>query len=262
MLRETRNKWKDINNDKIIFSVEYGCCVGPMWQYKPGSVFERDGSGKTQKKMSAPIRDFYEEVILSEWHTWFKKVYKEANDEFYSNTLPEVSNFIHLNFGMLIGKVKSLKKMFKVFNIQPGEDDQHLASDYSVANLNDVIFDYKSDLFYNSAYKHSFRKCINNNNIKEYVTDMRNITNYNILTSFNTDKPLYNNIVPLIKNGNIQFNFNSIDSNNNITSKPAFIQAPGKDWDCYNRILDQLEYYNKYKDRFYKYKDLENVTKF
>jgi hypothetical protein len=162
---------------------------------------------------------------------------------------------------MLFGKVKSLKKMFNIFNIQPGEDDQHLACEYSFVNIHDVIFDYKNDIFYNSAYKHSYRKCINNDNVKEYITDMREINNYKILTSFNTKLPLHNNIEPLSKDNNLVFNFKSIDDTNNESSRPSFIQTPGKDWDCYNRILNKLEYYDTNKDRMYKYINLDSVGK-
>jgi hypothetical protein len=61
---------------------------------------------------------------------------------------------------------------------------------------------------------------------------------------------------------NNYFNFKVKDVNNNyIISTPAFIQSPGKDWNCYNRLVKDLPYSNK-DDKTYLYVDTNNTAKY
>jgi uncharacterized protein YxeA len=111
-------------------------------------------------------------------------------------------DFYHLNFGMMFGKASDFINLFKLMDIKPGNDDQSLAYKLYYENPDLFLPDYNQELLSNAAHKWGFFS-LNN-------------------TCF--------------------FNWSGNRWINTITSTtPSIIQTPGKNWDCYNKLLNKLQ---------------------
>ena len=169
---------------------------------------------------------------------------------------------------MLCGKSDKLLKMFNIFDIQPYEDDQHLASEYLYRNKDKVIIDYTSIIFSNTAQMHYTRTCTNDSQYnKEWIdTNLSNNTGY-----YKGAMDIYNTVNEIpsvyVLNDDKIFNF----KHGSINTTPTFIQSPGKDWNCYNNIVQKLSYglfyyrttdsVDKFKKKYAKYKKKYMILK-
>lgn len=64
------------------------------------------------------------------WNNFFKEKFIEANIKYKLNIKDKKYPIIKLNFGMMAGLCGNILRMLKLFDMQPGEDDQHLASEF------------------------------------------------------------------------------------------------------------------------------------
>ena len=177
------------------------------------------------------------------WNNLFKEKFLEANIKYNLGITDLKYPIIKLNFGMMVGLCGSVLKMLKLFDMRPGEDDQHLASEFFYSRPEMVILDYTQILLSNTAYKHSFRKC---------TAKTMNNTHYNI--NFNDHLNDHDEYVDMdvytredIPEQGIMYGFDIehlkyFFTYENIINFPCFIQSPGKDWNCYNELLYRLPY--------------------
>jgi hypothetical protein len=272
-LNSLYSRYKDTAKNKIVFSVEVGCCVGTMHQYEPKTVLNVSANTKLK---TAPLLGKYDPDILEKWFIEFKSMFTNFNTKYYSNQLPSDYQWINLNFGIMGGKVNKLDSMFSLFNMQSGEDDQHLSSEFAIQNQSGVIIDYLSEVFSNTAWMHYTRSCtVDTEKDPHFKNDfeehhLKNSTNYyrGNMTQFNKV-----NRIDTYKYNSSQKNYDFVIKNasgSDVTTTPAFIQSPGKDWNCYNKLVKDLPYSSKnskthiytsssttelYKKKYLKYKE-------
>ena len=195
------------------------------------------------------------------WNNLFKEKFVEANLK-YNLGINDVNYPItKLNFGMIVGINKNVIKMFNTFDLRPGEDDQHMASEFFFMRPEIIILDYTQILLSNTGYKHSFRKCtsktMNNTNynflFNDHLNDHKEYVETNVYTreEFPEQGIMYGFDIELLKY------FFTYD---NIISFPCFIQSPGKDWNCYNELLYRLPYCDDKMCSFYY--NLEETQKY
>jgi hypothetical protein len=112
------------------------------------------------------------------------------------------SKFDYLNFGMLFGKCKDFIYLFELMDIKPGQDDQSLV--YKIYYDHPELFtpDFNQTLFSNASHRDN-NEYKNAKDSELCFYEMKNGSIYNIKT-------------------------NTI---------PSLIQTPGKNWDCYNKLL-------------------------
>jgi len=177
------------------------------------------------------------------WNNFFKEKFNEAMNKYKLNITDKNYPITKLNFGMMVGININVLKMLKLFNMKPGEDDQHLASEFFYMRPEMVILDYTQILLSNTGYKHSFRKCtsqtMNNNyynvNFNDHLNKHDEYINMNVYTT--EDIPEQG----IMYGFDIQF-LKYFFTYDNIISYPCFIQSPGKDWNCYNELLYKFPY--------------------
>jgi hypothetical protein len=261
---ELLQKYNDIKREKIVFSSEYGCCVGPMRQYDPGTIFS-----KKKKIKQAPFMD--ENNNINGMYPWgnnklrdepFLKFYNFFIEKFletrikYNLNLPDDYKLICLNFGMCLGKVESILEMFKFFNIQKYEDDQHLASEYFYIFPERIILDYEQKIFTNTGYKHNIRKCTGKT---EKNIHFKLDFNEDIESNEINNKTNQTTIRDDIEKGQMYYFDDELKKYiyvyNDLKTSPTFFQSPGRDWNCYNDIIYKLPYCNKYICSYYKDKN-------
>jgi len=275
--------YNDEKKNKIIFGTEIGCCVNQMWHYSPGVVFKNIDNEQLLKIKDDANKKFngdsnlLNKIEIDEnnsdynnhptyslikdsskifsngnkypWEHWIKwnDVFKEKIDEAIKKyKLTMINNeypLIKLNFGMMVGINKNILKMFKLFDLKSGEDDQHLASEFFFMRPEMVILDYTQILLSNTGYKHSFRKCTSktmnnthyNINFNDHLNDHDEYIDMNVYTREDIPEQgiMYGFDIQYLKY------FFTYD---NILNYPCFIQSPGKDWNCYNELLYRLPY--------------------
>jgi hypothetical protein len=255
LLLENYNKlikeWNDIDNNKIIFGTEYSCGVGPMWYYKPKTIFT-----ETKKIKDAPSLYIYKEDVIYEWYLEFKKLFKSNNSAFNLN-LDDTYEMIYLNFGLMCGKSDKILEMFIFFNMQPNDDDQHLASEYLLTFSNKIILDYKNILFSNTGYKHSLMSCTCDTLNSPFYNKLYNnhhVNKYKLLTYLNINNNITNDIYTFNETM-FEFKYKTI------ISTPSFIQSPGKDWNSYNSLIGKYKYSNKENCYYYNSEDTVTLLK-
>lgn len=177
------------------------------------------------------------------WNNVFKEKFIESNIKYKLNINDNKYPIIKLNFGMMVGSNQSILKMLKLFDMRPGEDDQHLASEFFYSRPEMVILDYTQILLSNTGYKHSFRKCTSktmnnthyNVNFNDHLNDHDEYIDMNVYTREDIPEQgiMYGFDIEYLKY------FFTYD---NIITFPCFIQSPGKDWNCYNELLYRLPY--------------------
>lgn len=232
------NQYGDPAGEKIIFGTEVGF-VETMSDYLPEGVFlSSRKKDKTVPSLSSPIPDL---AKLKKWESKFSQMYVD-NKIKYKLTTPNTYLLVNLNFGVFGGKVKNILKMLKMFNIQPKENEQHLASEYFFTFENEVILDYEQTLFSNTAYKNVGGSCLTNTNATKYYNGgLDTKSKYNIITKPNIDrfkknaKYEYDNVTK-----SLQFSYDN--SRTKIITHPSFIHTPDNDLNCYNSIIDEIEF--------------------
>ena len=142
-------KAKKEYKNKLIFSTEPNCCT------------LLDGENK-QNYISEKNKDMNLENALSIYKEYMKSKALEISGQDY---------YYSLNFGLQFGKVKDFLNVFKMMNIQPGQDDQTLAYKIFYDHPELVELDYKNVLFSNThTLKINFSEDYNfDNNIKKWV---------------------------------------------------------------------------------------------
>jgi hypothetical protein len=235
-------------NNKIIFSTEVGCCVGPMWFFKPGDKFKK--STNTSLSFNYLKNTNYKHQgnkyipdTVKSWINFFDKLITKPD-------LKDLKNldwiFNYLNFGLHCGNCKLILDLYKLFDMQKGEDDQHLASEIFYLEKqegnNKIILDYKQDMFSNSAFKHKLRKCTKDVFKNQYYNDKLMDKDDNLDTTYKSIYELKNDEsggLEVYKKDDNKIKFSYNDSK---PTYPNFIQSPGKDWNCYNGVIDLLDY--------------------
>jgi len=270
--------YKDTEQNKIIFGTEVGCCVNQMWHYSPGSVFINDietfdtiQNGFSKKLIDIDINDnniklkksnnnkslynlIKKNIIFkngreypwTHWKKWnilFKERFIEAMNNYDLKVIDKSYPIIKLNFGMMVGLNRNILKMLQLFDMKPGEDDQHLATEFYYMRPELVILDYTQILLSNTGYKHSFRKCTSktmnntkyNINFNDHLNDHDEYVDMNVYTREDIPEQ---GIMYGFDIENLKYFFTYDD----LISFPCFIQSPGKDWNCYNELLYRLPY--------------------
>lgn len=121
---------------RIVLSTEIGCCVYPMWQYKPGSFIS--AKGKRLKRAEIDGEDITEDYI-DEWREVMKSRRKTRDSDFNA-----------LNAGMLMGYAKDILRMIEIMDPKLTEDDQALWSECMYRYPNMITLDYDNMIFSNS----------------------------------------------------------------------------------------------------------------
>jgi hypothetical protein len=126
------------NGDKIVFSSERGCCVQSMSTVAPGGFIASDG-----KRMNAavPGQDNQQQVL------WKERMIKIKEERGFSED-PNGYNF--LNAGMMVGKMRHLRKMIEYVQADFSEDDQSLFTEYFLRFPEEIVIDYGNKLFSNA----------------------------------------------------------------------------------------------------------------
>lgn len=161
-------KAKNMYKNKIIFGSETHCCNGI------------ENLREESMDQNIPIKDIYVKYMEDLAH-------KTINNYKYK--------YFYLNFGLIFGKAKDFKHFFKALNIQPGDDDQGLATRELYRNPDLYQLDYNQELFSNMIHT-----C-------DYVWD--------------ESKKMFKHTIT--------------------GTYPSILHFPGKNFECYNKILDKLQ---------------------
>lgn len=254
------NKFIKKDGDKsIIFSTEFGCCVGPMYFYRPGDIFEVDNTNnntfKYKKKKEASFnQNFWRERYRQDkniidpnidvWKSFFNKV-SEVSPNFELN---------NLNFGIHGGNCKMILDLYTLFDMQPnGEDDQHLASEIfwleKTQGKKNIKLDYNQEIFNNTSYYWN-DNCSGNVKRSPYYNELRQYGQKYLYGNIYKDESVNVREVYKKEGNYLKLTLNT-GTKKEITSLPNFIQTPGKDWQCYNAIVKLLPYCQNAKCYYY-----------
>ena len=136
--------------------------------------------------------------------TDFQQLYIEQQKQ---NALKyNTHNFNYINFGLMFGKAHEFITLFDALNIQPGDDDQGLISKVYYENPDLLYLDHNQELFSNAS----------NHNSRPILPNDENFCHYEWDTNINAFKNIYTNTVPCL------------------------IQSPGKNWQCYEFLIEKL----------------------
>jgi hypothetical protein len=142
-------KAKKEYNNKLIFSTEPNCCTILRGENKQNYI-----SNKNKDMNPENAFNIYKEYMKS-------KALEISGQDYYC----------YLNFGLQFGKVKDFLKVYKLMNIQPGQDDQTLAYKIFYDHPELVELDYKNVLFSNThTIKINFSEDFNwDSNLNKWV---------------------------------------------------------------------------------------------
>lgn len=235
---------KNLKSESIFDKIKFGDILDKIEESESESEYNKNHSYslKRNDKIFPNGKDFPWEHWIK-WNNFFKEKFIEANIKYKLDIKDKKYPIIKLNFGMMAGLSANILKMLKLFDMQPGEDDQHLASEFFYSRPEMIILDYTQLLLSNTGYKHSFRKCTSNTmnntyynvNFNDHLNDHNEYIDMDVYTREDIPEQgiMYGFDVEKLK---YFFTFDDI------ISFPCFIQSPGKDWNCYNELLFRLPY--------------------
>ena len=136
--------------------------------------------------------------------TDFQELY--INQQKENSTKYNDYKFDYINFGLMFGKAYEFINLFNHLNIQPDQDDQALLNKVYYENPELLYLDHNQELFSNASNSNSYPIRPTDDNYCHYEWDI----------DHNAFKNIYTNTYPCI------------------------IQTPGKNWQCYNFLVEKI----------------------
>jgi len=128
------------SKDAIVLGAEKHCCVAAMSHAVPGQYFNKDGSRKERACNSGAAECRHLGYALQE--PWIDAMRSLAHSRGHTDT-----EYPIVNVGLMAGRVKDLRALFKLLDLAEGEDDQAVISDAVLTFPERFVLDYDQELF-------------------------------------------------------------------------------------------------------------------
>jgi len=167
-----RKTFEDMTRDfpgAIVASTDSECCASALTHGALGDYFGEDGKRNKRACISgAPGCEWAGDDKAVPWQSFMKELASKRSES--------TSQHVYLDTSLIAGKAGDLLKMIEAIDINGGEDDRAVLTDFMYHNPNLIILDYQQQILGESRKTKDTRRkdCFGNHN-EAAIADMRRL---------------------------------------------------------------------------------------